>query len=150
MHADVKGRDSMVLDVMEAVRPVVDGYVLDMFRVRPLTKADFAEDRRGVLRVLPPLTHRIAEAMPTWAAALGPVVERVSRILSASSPFDVSVPSVLTRDKHKGGSRTAGRRRWPLGKKRLDVRRSQSWRHCLAKQTASASPAGRWTSVLNS
>jgi hypothetical protein len=104
LHADLKGRDSMVLDVMEAVRPAVDGYVLDLFRVRPLTKADFAEDRRGVLRVLPPLTHRIAEAMPTWALALGPVVEHVSRILSMSSPYDVSVPSVLSRDKHKAAA----------------------------------------------
>jgi CRISPR-associated endonuclease Cas1 len=101
LHADLKGRDSMVLDVMEAVRPVVDGYVLDLFQTRPLMKTDFAEDRRGVLRVLPPLTHRIAEAMPTWALALGPVVEHVARILSASSPYDVSVPSVLSRDKHK-------------------------------------------------
>ncbi len=101
LHADVKGRDSMVLDVMEAVRPIVDGYVLDLLRARPLMKTDFAEDRRGVLRVLPPLTHRIAEAMPAWAMALGPVVEQVARILSASSPYDISVPSVLTRDKHK-------------------------------------------------
>jgi hypothetical protein len=101
LHADLKGRDSMVLDVIEAVRPVVDGYVLDLFKARPLTKADFAEDRRGVLRVLPPLTHRIAEAMPTWALALGPVVEHVATVLSTSSPYDVSVPSVLTRDKHK-------------------------------------------------
>jgi CRISPR-associated endonuclease Cas1 len=104
MHADLKGRDSMVLDVIEAVRPVVDGYVLDLFRARPLTKADFGEDRRGVLRVLPPLSHRIAEAMPAWAAALGPVVEHVARILSTSSPYDVSVPSVLTRDKHKAAA----------------------------------------------
>jgi CRISPR-associated endonuclease Cas1 len=104
LHADLKGRDSMVLDVMEAVRPVVDGYVLDLFQARPLMKADFAEDRRGVLRVLPPLTHRIAEAMPAWGLALGPVVEHVSRILSASSPYDVSVPSVLTRDKHKAAA----------------------------------------------
>jgi CRISPR-associated endonuclease Cas1 len=104
LHADLKGRDSMVLDVMEAVRPVVDGYVLDLFTVRPLTKTDFAEDRRGVLRVLPPLTHRIAEAMPTWGLALGPVVEHVARILSTSSPYDVSVPSVLTRDKHKAAA----------------------------------------------
>jgi CRISPR-associated endonuclease Cas1 len=104
LHADLKGRDSMVLDVMEAVRPVVDGYVLDLFKARPLTKADFSENRRGVLRVLPPLSHRIAEAMPTWAAVLGPVVERVARILSASSPYDVSVPSVLTRDKHKAAA----------------------------------------------
>jgi CRISPR-associated endonuclease Cas1 len=104
LHADLKGRDSMVLDVMEAAGPVVDGYVLDLFKARPLTKADFAEDRRGVLRVLPPLTHRIAEAMPTWALALGPVVENVARILSTSSPYDVSVPSVLTRDKHKAAA----------------------------------------------
>ena len=104
LHADLKGRDSMVLDVMEAVRPLVDGYVLDLFRARPLTKTDFAEDRRGVLRVLPPLTHRIAEAMPAWGQALGPVVEHVARILSTSSPYDVSVPSVLTHDKHKAAA----------------------------------------------
>jgi CRISPR-associated endonuclease Cas1 len=104
LHADLKGRDSMVLDVIEAVRPTVDGYMLDLFRARPLMRADFAEDRRGVLRVLPPLTHRIAEVMPTWAQALGPVVEKVARILSASSPYDVSVPSVLTRDKHKAAA----------------------------------------------
>jgi hypothetical protein len=114
LHADMKGRDSMVLDVMEAVRPVVDGYVLDLFRARPLTKADFVEDRRGVLRVLPPLTHRIAEAMPAWATALGPVVEHVAGILSASSPYDVSVPSVLTRSKHKA----AAARRLGVGARR--------------------------------
>jgi CRISPR-associated endonuclease Cas1 len=104
LHADLKGRDSMVLDVMEAVRPVVDGYVLDLFRARPLMKTDFAEDRRGVLRVLPPLSHRITEAMPIWGLALGPVVEHVARVLSTSSPYDVSVPSVLTRDKHKAAA----------------------------------------------
>jgi len=104
LHSDLKGRDSMVLDVMEAVRPVVDGYVLDLFKVRLLTKTDFAEDGRGVLRVLPPLTHRIAEAMPTWAQAFGPVVEHVARILSVSSPYDISAPSVLTRDKHKAAA----------------------------------------------
>ena len=104
LHADLKGRDSMVLDVMEAVRPVVDGYVLDLFGARPLMKTDFAEDRRGALRVLPPLTHRVAEAMPAWGQTLGPVVEHVARTLSASSPYDVSVPSVLTRDKHKAAA----------------------------------------------
>jgi CRISPR-associated endonuclease Cas1 len=105
LHADLKGRDSMVLDVMEAVRPAVDGFVLDLVGARPLMKTDFAEARRGVLRVLPPLSHRIAEAMPSWATALGPVVEQVARILSTSSAYDFSVPSVLTRDKHKAAAR---------------------------------------------
>ncbi|MGO9197452.1 MAG: CRISPR-associated endonuclease Cas1 [Acidimicrobiales bacterium] len=105
LHADLKGRDSMVLDVMEAARPAVDGFVLDLVKTRPLMKTDFAEDRRGVVRVLPPLSHRIAEAMPAWATALGPVVEQVARILSSSSAYDFSVPSVLTRDKHKAAAR---------------------------------------------
>ncbi|MGO9197609.1 MAG: CRISPR-associated endonuclease Cas1 [Acidimicrobiales bacterium] len=105
LHADMKGRDSMVLDLMEAGRPIVDGFVLDLVQARPLMKSDFAEDRRGVLRVLPPLSHRIAEAMPSWASALGPVVEQVARILSTTSAYDFSVPSVLTRDKHKAAAR---------------------------------------------
>ena len=124
LHADLKGRDSMVLDVMEAVRPVVDGYVLDLFRARPLMKTDFAEDRRGVLRVLPPLTHRIAEAMPAWGLALGPVVEHVAQILSTSSPYDVSVPSVLTPRQAQGGSGAAGHRTGFSDSERRALRRS--------------------------
>jgi CRISPR-associated endonuclease Cas1 len=105
LHVDMRGRDSMVLDVMEAVRPMVDRYVLDLIATRPLTKIDFDEDRRGVLRVLAPLTHRIAEAMPAWALALGPVVEHVAKILGQASPYEVSVPSVLSHDKHKAAAR---------------------------------------------
>lgn len=43
--------------------------------------------------------------MPSWACALSPVVEHVARILSSASPYDVSVPAVLTRDKHKAAAR---------------------------------------------
>jgi hypothetical protein len=42
--------------------------------------------------------------MPAWAHTLGPVVEKVARILSASSPDAVSVKSVLTRDKNKAAA----------------------------------------------
>ncbi len=101
LHADMKSRDSMVLDVMEAARPVVDRYVIELLAARPLLKSDFVEDRRGVVRVLPPLTHRIAEAMPGFASGLGPVVEHVAGLLAAASPYEPSVPSVLTRSKHR-------------------------------------------------
>ena len=105
LHADLKGRDSMVLDVMEAVRPAVDGFVLDLVGARPLMKTDFAEARRYAPAILFLDEIRIAEAMPSWATALGPVVEQVARILSTSSAYDFSVPSVLTRDKHKAAAR---------------------------------------------
>ena len=54
-----------------------------------------------MVRVLPPLTHRIAEAMPGFASGLGPVVEHVAGLLAAASPYEPSVPSVLTRSKHR-------------------------------------------------
>jgi len=117
LHADVKGRDSLVLDVMEAVRPEADRFVLDLLDARPLLKTDFAEDRRGVLRVLPPLSHRIAEAMPRFASSLGPVVEHVAGLLAKANPYEPSVPSVLTRSKHRAVARAiaAGSGRSPVG-----------------------------------
>jgi hypothetical protein len=66
---------------------------------------DFHEDERGVVRVLAPLTHRLAEAMPAFGAALAPVVERVVRILASASPYDVATPSVLTMEKHRAAAR---------------------------------------------
>ena len=45
----------------------------------PLRKREFTEDARGVVRCLAPITHRLAEAMPSYAVALGPVVETRGR-----------------------------------------------------------------------
>jgi hypothetical protein len=66
---------------------------------------DFAEDGRGVVRVLPPLTHRLAEAMPAFGVTLAPVIEHVVRLLASASPYDVETPSVLTKEKHRAAAR---------------------------------------------
>jgi CRISPR-associated endonuclease Cas1 len=84
LHADLKARDSLALDVMEAVRPQVDAYVLDLLDAQVFRADDFHETRQGVCRVLEPLTHRLAETAPVWARALGPVVERVAALFAAS------------------------------------------------------------------
>lgn len=57
------------------------------------------------MRCLAPTTHRLAEAMPSYAAALAPVVETVAGILGEASPYDVTVPSVLSGAKHKAAAR---------------------------------------------
>jgi CRISPR-associated endonuclease Cas1 len=105
LHADVRGRDSMVLDIMEPARPDAERFVLELLAMRPLMRTDFAEDRRGLVRVLPPLTHRVAEAMPGFASLLGPLVEHVAGLLARVSPYDPSVPSVLTGSKHRQAAR---------------------------------------------
>jgi CRISPR-associated endonuclease Cas1 len=104
LHADVTGRPSFACDLMEAVRPMVDAHVLDVL-AGPLRKRDFTEDPRGVVRCLAPITHRLAEAMPSYSVALGPVVEHVAELLASSSPYDVPVPTVLSGSKHKAAAR---------------------------------------------
>ena len=47
VHADYRGRDSFALDLMEAVRPQVDGYVLDLAEQRVFRASDFHETRKG-------------------------------------------------------------------------------------------------------
>ncbi len=81
LHADLKARDSLALDVMEVVRPQVDALVLDLLRSRTFAARDFFETREGGCRLMPSLTKLLAETGPQWATALGPVVERVARVL---------------------------------------------------------------------
>jgi CRISPR-associated endonuclease Cas1 len=105
LHADMRNRDGFVLDLMEAARPIAERHVVRLLRSHTFRRRDFHEDARGVVRVLPPLTHRIAEAMPAFGQALGPVAEQVAAMLGEASPYDVSAPSVLTRSKHKAAAR---------------------------------------------
>ncbi|MGP0108114.1 MAG: CRISPR-associated endonuclease Cas1 [Acidimicrobiales bacterium] len=104
LHADHPGRPSFACDLMEAVRPVVDAHVLGVL-AGPLRKREFTEDARGVVRCLAPLTIQLAEAMPSYAVVLAPVTETVAGLLAESSPYNVTVPSVLSGAKHKAAAR---------------------------------------------
>ncbi len=105
LHADMRGRQSLVLDLMEAARPIADRHVLRLAKAHPMRWRDFKEDERGVVRVLPPLSHRLAEAMPSYAAAMGPIVQEVADVFAASSPYDVTLPRVWVQERHREISR---------------------------------------------
>jgi CRISPR-associated endonuclease Cas1 len=100
LHADTRGRASFVLDVIDSSRPVAERHLLRLIRSQPLRWRDFNEDSRGGVRVLAPLTHRLAEAMPGFATALAPVVESVAQMIAKASPYDIDSSSILTREKH--------------------------------------------------
>ncbi len=104
MHADLKARDSLALDLMEAVRPQVDAFVLDLLRSRTFAARDFFETREGGCRLMPPLAKLLAEIGSQWAAALGPVVERVARLLMGPAAAKSAMPTPLTQ-----ANRSAGR-----------------------------------------
>jgi len=84
LHVDQPARDSLALDVMEAVRPDVDADVLAMLAARTFGARDFAETRAGVCRVLPPLTQTLAEYAHRWRALVAPVVERTAQMFAES------------------------------------------------------------------
>ena len=105
LHADTKSRASFVLDLIDAVRPLAELHVLNLIGSQPMRWRDFHEDSRGVVRVLAPLSHRLAETMPGFASSLAPVVERVAQMIGSISPYEVSNPSILTREKHRSAAR---------------------------------------------
>ncbi len=118
LHADQRSRDSLALDVMEAVRPMVDSYVLDLLRTSNLRQEDFHETRQGICRVLPPLSHRLAETTSGWAKAPAPVVEQVARAFADSPRSRVqSLPTPLTQSNRSKG-RDNHRRRPPVRERR--------------------------------
>jgi CRISPR-associated endonuclease Cas1 len=111
LHADMRNRDGLVLDLMEPARPIADQLLVRMCAEQAFRRGDFAEDQRGVIRTLSPMTHRMTEAMPSFGSALAPIVERVATMLGDASPYDVSTPAVLSRSKHRETARrTLGQR----------------------------------------
>ncbi len=84
VHADYRDRDSFALDLMEAARPAVNAYVLELLRTRTFSRRDFAETARGVCRINPPLSHELAEDAPRWAEAVAPAAEAVAQLLASS------------------------------------------------------------------
>ncbi len=81
LHVDTSARDSLACDVMEPVRPQIDGYVLDWITREPLSRDWFFEQRDGNCRLMAPFAVQLAETTLTWARAVAPFAELVARQL---------------------------------------------------------------------
>jgi CRISPR associated protein Cas1 len=81
IHVDTPNRDSLACDLMEAVRPQVDGYLLDWITRQPLRREWFFEQRDGNCRLMGPFAVQLSEMVPTWGRAVAPVAEWVVRML---------------------------------------------------------------------
>jgi CRISPR-associated endonuclease Cas1 len=81
MHVDAPSRDSLACDLMEAIRPQVDAYLLDWIVREPLHREWFFEQRNGNCRLMGSFAMRLSETGPTWGRAVAPIAEWVSRTL---------------------------------------------------------------------
>lgn len=96
-HLDRRDRGSLSLDLMEAVRPLVDSYTLALLTQRTLAAADFAETRRGACRLKPRLAGELAETITAWRRHIAPIVEQTAHALADSSPARLPLLTPLTR-----------------------------------------------------
>src|SRR5215469_7528825 len=97
-HADQPNRESLSCDLMEAVRPQVDAYLLDWITTQPLKREWFFEQPNGNARLMSSLTERLSETAPTWARAVAPVAEWVAQALwSSAGKTGIKTPTLPTR-----------------------------------------------------
>ena len=110
MHTDQPSRDSLALDMMEAVRPSVDTWLHGFLVQNNFSKLDFFERRDGTVRLSSRITSQLAATATLWAAEVAPVSEWVAGELMASATKNVHLPTPLT-EKNRSDGRDQYRRR---------------------------------------
>src|ERR1035437_2129770 len=107
LHVDTPYRDSLACDLMEAVRPQVDAYLLDWITREPLKREWFFEQRDGNCRLMASLAARLSETAPTWGRAVAPFAEWVAQTLRTPhrkpASNDQTVPTRLTQRRRSEG-----------------------------------------------
>jgi len=107
LHVDAPARDSLACDLMEVVRPQVDGFLVDWITREPLRREWFLEQRDGNCRLMSSLAAQLSETAPTWGRAVAPIAEWVAQSLWASvrktARKDQMLPTRLTQRRRSEG-----------------------------------------------
>ena len=147
LHADKAGRDSLVADVMEVVRPDVDTFVLELLERRTFSVGDFVETRSGSCRVLAPLIHELAESAGAWSRTLGAVTEGVASDLARLSRGRVRRVSTPLTQKSRAAAVRRSREPGSVVAKASRPKPSGNCRSCGGPvpggSTSTARPAGQ-------
>jgi CRISPR-associated endonuclease Cas1 len=99
-HTDRRDRNSLTLDVMEAIRPAGDAYVLGLLTQRTLSTRDFIETRQGGCRLHPNLAKNLLSTLPGWRKHAAPVAEHVAHLFADAAPGELPLLTPLTRRNH--------------------------------------------------
>jgi CRISPR-associated endonuclease Cas1 len=97
IHADAPCRDSLVLDLLETIRPAIEAWVLDWLVTEPFRREDFFEERNGNCRLMGAFAAKLSETAPTWGRLVAPWAEYVARTLWATTPRPKILASRLTQ-----------------------------------------------------
>jgi hypothetical protein len=105
LHFDIAARDSLACDLMEAVRPQIDAYLLDWITKSTLKREWFAESPDGNCRVTPELAVNLCATTPIWGRAVAPIAEWLAQELWISprrkSAQNQNVATRLTQNRKR-------------------------------------------------
>ncbi len=120
MHTDQPSRDGLALDVMEAVRPDVDAWLLGVLKTRTFSKREFFERHDGVVRITSTLTRELCSTAPIWRKVLAPVAEWVAGTLNSwyHSESETQHSTAVLSTKLSQSKRSAGRSAYRKGERR--------------------------------
>lgn len=97
LHVDTPNRDSLACDIMEAVRPSVDAWILNWIIREPLRRSDFFETREGNCRLMSALAVKLSETATIWGRQVAPFAEYVGRTLWTTANARVRPATHLTQ-----------------------------------------------------
>jgi CRISPR-associated protein Cas1 len=109
LHTDKRYRWSLAYDLMEPVRPVVDGLLLDLVASRAFVRGDFHETREGVCRLGPSLARTLA----SWAPRLRQPLQGYAGLMAEELLGQSNIRPARTRNAvsaGKGSKRRQSRR----------------------------------------
>jgi CRISPR-associated endonuclease Cas1 len=79
LHLDTPARDSLACDLMEAIRPQVDSFLLDWITREVLRREWFFERADGNCRLTSSLAIRLSETAAMWGRSVAPIAEWVAQ-----------------------------------------------------------------------
>jgi|SRR5579871_271371 len=104
LHVDKYTRDSLACDLMEAVRPQVDAYVLEWAMGAALKREWFFENHDGNCRLMASFAAQLSQTALMWYRAVAPFAESVVRALWSEmkrSPTEAHAPTRLTQGRKR-------------------------------------------------
>src|SRR5581483_3814582 len=113
LHVDSPIRDSLVFDLIEAIRPKIDAYLLAWILHGAFKRDWFFEERNGNCRLIGSFAVRLSETAPACARAVAAIAEWVARKFASgiSTPNYRTVYATRLTQEHKrlarGVARTA-------------------------------------------
>jgi CRISPR-associated endonuclease Cas1 len=81
IHRDIANRDSLALDLIEVIRPSMEGWLLNWITREPLRRSDFLESSDGNCRIHSGLCRKLSETASTWAKLVAPFAEFIAHSL---------------------------------------------------------------------